>query len=171
MIFKCLWFNPKGHRTWSKYSFFLSFAIIKTSQYLVSQQHLIEHWLTFAIWFDHEFTHSMALLFISNNKVQQWFIVVQLVNCVCLLVTSWTVAQQTSLSFCVSRSLLWLISIELVMPSNHLILCRPPLLLPSILPSIRGFSTEAPHHIRGAKYWSFSFTISLYNEYSAWISI
>ena len=68
------------------------------------------------------------------------------------------------------RSLPKLISIELVMPSNHLILCRPLLLLPSIFPSIRVFSSESALHIRWPKYWSFSFRISPSNEYSGWIS-
>ena len=69
-----------------------------------------------------------------------------------------------------SRSLLKLMSIELVMPSNHLILCRPLLLLPSLFPSIRVFSNELVLHIRWPKYWSFSFSISPSNEYSGPIS-
>ena len=68
-----------------------------------------------------------------------------------------------------SRSLPKLMSIELMMPSNHLILCHPLLLLPSIFPSIRVFSNESVLHIRWTKYWSFSFSISPYNEYSGWI--
>ena len=68
------------------------------------------------------------------------------------------------------QSLLKLMSIESVTPSNHLILCRPLLLLPSIFPSIRGFSNESVLHIRWPKYWSFSFSISPYNEYSGLIS-
>ena len=74
-------------------------------------------------------------------------------------VNPWTAAPQTSLSFNISRSLLKLMSIESVMPSNNLILCRP-LLLPSIFPSIRVFSNESVLHIRWPKYWSFSFNIS-----------
>ena len=77
---------------------------------------------------------------------------------------------QVSLSITVSWSLLKLISTELVMPSNHLILCRPLLLLPSIFPSIRVFSNESVLHIRWPKYWSFSFSINLSNEYSGLIS-
>ena len=73
---------------------------------------------------------------------------------------------QTSLSFTISQSLLKLTSIELVMLSNHLILCGPLLLLSSIFPSIRVFSSESALHIRWAKYWSFSFSISSSNEYS-----
>ena len=76
----------------------------------------------------------------------------------------WTKARQASLSFTVSRSLLKLMSIELVMPSNHLILCRLLLLLPSIFPSIRVFSSESVLRIRSPKYWSFSFSISSSNE-------
>ena len=81
-----------------------------------------------------------------------------------------TAARQASLSFTISWSLLKLMSIESVMPSNHLIFCRAFLLLPSIFPSIRVFSSESALHIRCPKYWSFSFTISPYNEYSGLIS-
>ena len=84
--------------------------------------------------------------------------------------TPWTAAHQSSQSITNSRSLLKLTSIESVMPSNHLILCRPLLLLPSIFPSIRVFSNESALHIRWPKYWSFSFNISLSNEYSGLIS-
>ena len=80
--------------------------------------------------------------------------------------TWWTAAHQASLSLTISRSLLKLMSIESVMPSNHLILCRPLLLLPSIFPSIRVFSNESVLCIRWPKYWSFSFNISPSNEYS-----
>ena len=85
-------------------------------------------------------------------------------------VTPWTAVCQTFLSFTVSRSLLRLTSIESVMPSNHLILCHPLLLLPSVFPSIRVFSNELALHIRWPKYWSFSFSISPSNEYSGLIS-
>ena len=84
--------------------------------------------------------------------------------------TPWTAACQASLSITNSWSLPKLMSIELVMPSNHLILCRPLLLLPSILPSIRVFSSESALHMRWPKYWSFSFSISPSNEYSGLIS-
>ena len=77
---------------------------------------------------------------------------------------------QTFLSFTISQSLLTLMSIELVMPSNHLLLCHPLLLLPSILPSIRVFSNESVLRIRWPKYWSFSYSISSSNEYSGLIS-
>ena len=84
--------------------------------------------------------------------------------------TSWTAACQASLSITNSWSLLKLMSIELVMPSNHLILCHPLLLLTSIFSSIRVFSIESALHIRWPKYWSFSFSISPSNEYSGLIS-
>ena len=82
----------------------------------------------------------------------------------------WTVTRQASLSITNSQSLLKLMSIELVMPSNHLILFRPLLLLPSIFPSIRDFSNNAAVRIRWPKYWSFSFSISPSNEHSGLIS-
>ena len=84
--------------------------------------------------------------------------------------TPCTAAHQASLSFIISWSLLKLVSIESVMPSNHLILCPPLLLLPSIFPSIRFFAKELVLCIRWPKYWSFSFSISPYNEYSGLIS-
>ena len=91
------------------------------------------------------------------------FFVVQSISCVWLFV-------QTSRSFSVSLSLLKLVSIESVMPPNHLILCHPLLLLPSIFPSIRVFSKESVLHIRWPKFWSFSFNISPSSEYSGLIS-
>ena len=84
--------------------------------------------------------------------------------------TTWTAAHQASLSITNSWSLLKLMSVKSVMPSNHLILCRPPLLPPSIFPSIRVFSNESVLHIRWPKYCSFSFSISPSNEYSELIS-
>ena len=87
-----------------------------------------------------------------------------------LTVTPWTAARQASLSITYSQSLLKLMSIESVMPSNHLILCHLLLLLPSIFPSIRVFSNEFVLHIRRLNYWSFSFSISPSNGYSGLIS-
>ena len=84
--------------------------------------------------------------------------------------TPWTAAHQVSLSITNSQSLLKLMSIKSVMPSNHLILCHPLLLLPSVFPSIRVFSNESVLQIRWPKYWSFSFSISPSNEYSGLIS-
>ena len=90
--------------------------------------------------------------------------VVQSLTSVWLFVTPWTAAGRSSLSFTISWSLLKLMSIESVMPSNHLILCRPLLILPSIFPSIRVLSNELALHIRWPKYWSFSFSTSPSNE-------
>ena len=95
---------------------------------------------------------------------------VQSLSHVWSFVTPWTTARQASLSITNSRSLLKLMSIASVMPSNHLILWHPLLLLPSIFPSIRVFSNELVLHIRWPKYWSFSFSISPSNEYSGLIS-
>ena len=91
-------------------------------------------------------------------------------SCVRLFETPWTEARQASLSFTSSWSLLKLMSIESVMPFNHLILCHPFLLLPSIFPSIRVFSNESVLRIRWPEYWSFSFSISPSSEYSGLIS-
>ena len=96
------------------------------------------------------------------------FGVVQSLSRVQLFVTPWTAARQASLFFTISRSLLKLMSFESVMPSNHLILCCPLLLLPSIFPSIGVFSNESALHIRWPKYWSFN--ISPSKEYSGLIS-
>ena len=95
---------------------------------------------------------------------------VQLLSCVRLFLTPWTTACQSSLSIANSHTSLKLMSIEFVMPSGHLILCCPLLLLPSIFPSIRVFSNESFLCIRWPKYWSFSFSISPSNEYSELIS-
>ena len=87
-----------------------------------------------------------------------------------LTLTPWTAAHQASLSSTNSQTLLKLMSIESVMPSNHLILCHPLLLPPSIFPRIRVFSNESAFRIRWPKYWSFSFSISPFNEYSGLVS-
>ena len=97
-------------------------------------------------------------------------LVVHSLSCVRLLVTPWTAARQVSLFFTISQSLHKPMSIESVMPSNHLIHCRPFLLLPSIFPSIRVFSNESVLCIRWPQYWSFTFSISPSNEYSWLIS-
>ena len=98
------------------------------------------------------------------------YVVVQSLSCVRLFETPWTAARQASLSITNSLSLPKLMSIESVMPSNHLILCHPFLLLPSLFPSIRVFSSELAFHFRWPKYWSFSFSISPSSEYSGLIS-
>ena len=95
---------------------------------------------------------------------------VQSLSCVQIFATPWTAARQASLSITNSESLLKLMSIESMMPSNHLILCHPLLLLPSISPRIRVFSNESVLHIRWPKYWSFSFSISPSNEHPGLIS-
>ena len=95
---------------------------------------------------------------------------VLLLSCVQLFATPWTAACQASLSITNSQSLLKLMSVDLVMPSSHLILCRPLLLLPPIPPSIRVFSNESTLHMRWPEYWSFSFSISPSNEHPGPIS-
>ena len=106
------------------------------------------------------------------NTLNFWevFSSVQSLRRVQLFATPWTTARQTSLSNTNSQSLLKLMSIESVMPSSHLILCHPFLLLPPIPPSIRVFSNESALHIRWPKYWGFSFSVSCYNEYSGLVS-
>ena len=106
---------------------------------------------------------------LHKKKIFQ-FSSVQSLSHVLLFATPWTAACQASQSITKSQSLLKLLSIESVMLSNHLILCRPLLLLPSIFPSIRGFSNELALLIRRWKFWSFSFSISPSNEYSGLIS-
>ena len=93
------------------------------------------------------------------------FVVIQSLSQVQLFATPWTIEHKASLSFTISQSLLKLMSIVSVMPPNHLIFCHHLLLLPSIFPTIRVFSSEQALHIRWPKYWSISFSISLSNEY------
>ena len=109
----------------------------------------------------------MSRLFLLPNTK---FSSVQSLSHVQLFATPWTAARQASLSITNSQSLLKLMSIELVMPYNHFILCCPLHLLSSIFPSIRVFSSELVLHIRWPKYWSFSFSISPSNEYSGQVS-
>ena len=105
-----------------------------------------------------------------KEAFQYAIFVVQSLNCAQLFATPWTAACQTSSSFTISRRLLKLMRIESMLPSNHLILCHPLLLQPSIFPSIRAFSNESALRIRWPRYWSFSFSISPSNEYSELIS-
>ena len=114
----------------------------------------------------HSTTNTKANIHIKNISVQS----VQSLSCVRLFVTPWTVALQSSLSITNSQSVLKLMFITKVTPSNCLILCHPLLLLPSTFPSIKVFSNESALHIRWPKYWSFSFNISPSNEYSGLIS-
>ena len=109
----------------------------------------------------------MSQLFASGGHISS----VQFLSRVRLFVTPWTEARQAFLSITNSWSLLKLMSIQLVIPSNHLILCHPLLLLPPIFPSIRVFFSESVLHIRWPKYWSFSFSISPFNEYSGLIPL
>ena len=104
------------------------------------------------------------------NSQKYMVVIVQPLSYVLLSETPWTAARQASLSITNSGSLLKLMSIELMMPSNPLVLCHPLLLLPSIFPSIRVFSNHSALRIRWPKYWSFSFSISPSNKYSGLIS-
>ena len=110
-----------------------------------------------------ECTRTFQVSYVHHTSVQ-WL------SHVPIFATPWTAARQASLSTTNSQSLLKLMSIELVVPSNHLILCRPLLLPPSIFPSIRVFSNESVLHIRWPKYWSFRFSVSPSDEYSGLIS-
>ena len=106
----------------------------------------------------------------TDTETNLWFSSVQSLSLVQLFLTPWTAALQASLSISNSRSLLKFVSIKSVIPSNHFILCHPLLLLPSILPIIRVFSSESILLNRWPKYWSFNFNISPFNEYSGLIS-
>ena len=110
---------------------------------------------------------SAVVPFLFSSLLSQFSSVLGLVP---LFVTPWTAARQASPSITNSRSSLKLMSIELVMPSNHFILCHPLLLPPSIFPSMKVFSNQLVLPIRWPKYWSFSFNISASNEYSGLIS-
>ena len=106
----------------------------------------------------------------QNATLKKEFALIQLLSHVQLFATPWTAACQASLSFTISQSLRKFMSMELVIPSNHLILCHPLLLVPSIFPSIRVFSNEMALCIRWPKYWSFSFSISPSVNIQGWIS-
>ena len=127
---------------------------------LLNKQLTLTHILYFCCTCTYCHPLSMGLYLIYSFL----FSSVQSLSRVRLFATLWTAARQASLSTTNSRSLLKLTPIESVMPSNHLILCRP-LLPPSVLPSIRVFSNESVLHITWPKYWSFSFNISPSNEY------
>ena len=105
-----------------------------------------------------------------KQRIYEFFSSVQLLSCAWLFVTLWTAARQASLSIIDFWSSPKLMTIESVMPSNHLILCHPLLLQPSVFPSIRVFSNESALCIRWPKYWSFSINISPFNEHSELIS-
>ena len=116
---------------------------------------------------------SFGLLLLEMVKLCQciyFAVVVQSPSCVWLFATPWTAARQAFLPLIISQSLSKFMSIESMMPSNHLILCHPLLLLPSILPNIRVFSNESAILIRWPKYWSFNFSISPSSDYAELIS-
>ena len=116
---------------------------------------------------DHIRTQKVAIHKLGREDSKETKpVVVQSLSCSRLLVTLWTAAGRASLSFTTSWSLLKFMSIGSMMPSNHLILCHPLLLLPSIFSSIRVFSNKSAFHIRWPKYWSLSFSISPSNECS-----
>ena len=117
-----------------------------------------------------DFLLKLFFSFFNRNSVLVQFSSVQSVSRVRLFATPWTAARQASLSITNSRSPHKPMSIESMMPSNHLILCHPLLLLPSIFPSIRVFSNESALRIRWLKYWSFSLNISPSNEHPGLIS-
>ena len=116
------------------------------------------------------FLKCSVLVMVHRVLLSVQFSSVQFLSCVQLFVTPWTAACQVSLSISNSQSLLKFMSIESVMPSNHLILCHPLLFPPSVSPSIRVFSNESALRIRWPKYWSFSISISPSSEYSGLIS-
>ena len=120
-----------------------------------------------ACWISESWTHWSGDLRKWNNLIVLFG---HLLSCVQLFATPWIITLQASLSFLVSYPFLRFVSIESVLPSNHLILCRPLLLPPSIFPSIRVFSNESTLHIRWSKYWSFCLSISPSNEHPGLIS-
>ena len=117
-----------------------------------------------------EYWSGVPLPSLNTYQGHVQFSSVQSLSRVRLFATSRTAARQASLSITNSQNLFKLMSTELVMPSNHLILCHPLLLLPSIFPNFRVFSNESAFHIRWPKYWSYSFSISPFNEHSGLIS-
>ena len=135
--------------------------------------HSLKFSLSFMEWRrDYVIKDAMKGECIKYISIYIWraFSLVQSLSCVQLFVTLWTAVCQSSLSITNSQNLLKLMSMDLVMPSNHLILCCLLLLLPSFFPIIRVFSSESVLCIRWPKYWSFSFSISPSNEYSGLIS-
>ena len=126
--------------------------------------------LGFKITADGDCSHEIKRCLLLGTKVVNNLSSVQSLSHVWLFVTPWIIARQASLSMINSWSSLKLMSIKSVMPSNHLILCHPLLLLSSIPPSIKGFSNESTLHVRWPKYWSFSFIISPSKEHLGLIS-
>ena len=175
--------EPQGQFGWSRKEQFYCFARQRGAQQAPDSKRLwvfirsfiaiVQAWGADKLWL---YAGSADTPLISSQVVSwAWwasqFSSVQSLSHVRLFATQWTSGHQdTSLSITNSRSLLKLMSVESVMPSNHLILCHPLLLLPSISPSIRVFSKESVLCIRWQKDWSFSFSISPSNEYSGLIS-
>ena len=116
------------------------------------------------------FFPELTLTILVYIYLGKYFVVVHSLSHIWLFVMPWTIAIQAALSSTVSRSFLTFMPIDLVMLSNHIILCSPLILWPSIFPSIRVFSNESALHIRWSKYWSFSFSACPSNEYSGFIS-
>ena len=186
----CFWSHIPNSCPRSMPRNFLSFSssLLAVLQFqVIHLSHLFQ--VEFCIWWE---TKIQFYLFLCGNSVfTEWltegnvlyplsgfgtdfedqFSSVQLLSHVQLFVTQWTAARQASRSITNSQSLPKLMSIELVMPSNHLILCRPLLLPPSIFPNIRVFSNESALPIRWAKYWNFSFNISPSNEHQDWFDL
>ena len=125
-------------------------------------------WFKSGVW--RRLSDTSSILKECYEYFRNQFSSVQSLSCVWIFATPWIATRQASLSIISSRSLLKLMPIESVMPSSHLILCHPLLLLPPIPPNIRVFSSESTLHMRWPKYWSFSFSISPSNEYSGLIS-
>ena len=146
-----------------KWSFFLPpMNVGWTQRFATNKQNVVEVMLWVTKWIA---SILPSTFWIAHSQ----FSSVQPLSCVRLFATPWTAKRQPSLSITNSQSLLKLMSIESVMPSNHLILCWP-LLLPSVFPRIGVFSYESVLHVRWPKIWSFSFGISACNEYTRWIS-
>ena len=145
--------------------FFIMTILITVRWYLIVVLICVSWWLVMSNIFSYACSLSACIDSVQFSSVQS-------VSHVQFFATPCTAARQASLSINNACSLLKLMSIELVMPSNHLILCCPLLLLPSIFPGIRVFSNESVLHIRWPKYWNFSFSISPSNDYSfnVWIS-
>ena len=146
--------------------------IFKTKQFLFAIRNLNFHNKRKNKQMQHKRKNSTQFIWFSmmERYDKPQFSSVQSLSHVQLFANPWTAARQASLSITNSQSLLKLMSIESVMPFNHLILCHPLLLLPATFPSIRVYSNESALRIRLPKYWSFSFSISPSNEYSGLIS-
>ena len=184
-IFSSSFSHPSWYTPPAFYSFFLGFCHLCTQfcepwiySLSPSHAHKFQIKISDSLWrhlFEIPLGNIELYLYhqIASHQLttfSYWFSSARSLSCVRLFVTPWTAAHQASLSITNSWRLLKLMSIESVMPSKHLILCHPLILLPSIFPSIGVFSNESVLHIRWSEYWSFSFSTSLSNEYSALIS-